>query len=214
MPTPRLVISLSLAVSAAIACGASTADGSSSRVPQVVGQVQPLDPLTPEEKAAAEKLVRADPRARDLLGGSAKVVSIEPLVMKATGADDAVRHADLIFARPDTEFGARAIVRLTGTPAIVEFTRVDRRSIPSTEDDVQAAWKIALADPAYTRRLARDVSGLKPEALRIYTEDRKDPCYSGRCFYLIVRDGDYYVSGASVTVDLATKRILPERSPK
>ena len=55
---------------------------------------------------------------------------------------------------------------------------------------------------------------LEPEALRIYTEDRNDPCFSGRCFYLIVRDGDFYVSNASVTVDLATNRILSERSPK
>ena len=134
--------------------------------------------------------------------------------MKGRRADEAVRHADLLFARPDTDFGARAIVRLGAAPSIVEFTRVDRKSVPMTEADVQEAWRIALADPAYKRRLNRDPGGLTPEALRIYTEDRSDPCFSGRCFYLIVRDGDFYVSDASVTVDLATKRILPERSPE
>jgi len=175
---------------------------------------QALDPLSSEEKAIAEKLVRADRRARELLGERATLASIEFLAMKGRGADDALRHADLLFARPDTEYGARAIVRLGAAPSIVEFTRLDRKSVPMTDADVQEVWRTALADPAYKGRLPRDPGGLKPEALRIYTEDRKDPCFSGRCFYLIVRDGDYYVSNASVTVDLATKRILPERSPR
>ena len=176
---------------------------------------QALDPLSAEEKAIAEKLVRGDQRARELLGERATLASIEFLAIKGRrGADDAVRHADLLFARPDTDSGARAIVRLGTAPAVVEFTRVDRKSVPMTDADVQEAWKIALADPTYRRRLTRDPGGLIPEALRIYAEDRQDPCFSGRCFYLIVRDGDYYVSNASVTVDLATKRILPERSPK
>ncbi len=177
---------------------------------QTAGQA--LDPLSAEEKAAAERLVRADPRARELLGDRATLASIEFLAMKGDRADDAVRHADLLFALPEGKYGARAIVRLGAAPSIVEFTRVDAKSVPMTDADVQAVWKIALADDAYRRRLNRDPARLKPEALRIYTEDREDPCFSGRCFYLIVRDGDYYVSSASATVDLATKRVLTERS--
>ena len=187
-----------------IVCGAGTA----------AAQPAPLDPLSSEEKAIAERLVRADPRARELLGARATLASIEFLAMKGRGGDDAVRHADLLFARPDTEFGARAIVRLGAAPSIVELTRVDRKSVPMTEADVQEAWRIAVADPAYRRRLNRDTGGLTPEALRIYSEDRSDPCSSGRCFYLIVRDGEYYISNASVVVDLATRRILPERGPR
>ena len=209
MTKPRLVVPLLLVVCAAFAGGARTVAAAGAQPGR-----QALDPLSPEEKAQAEKLVRADERARELLGEAATLASIELLPLKTRGADEPVRHADLLFARPDTDFGARAIVRLAATPSIVEFTRVDRKSVPMTEADVQEVWKIALADPSYRRRLARDPGGLKPEALRIYTEDRQDPCFSGRCFYLIVRDGDYYVSSASVTVDLATRRILPERSPK
>ena len=209
MTKPRLAVVVLLALCAVLACGAPAVTAAAQLAPP-----QPLDPLSAEEKGTAEKLVRADRRARDLLGAAATLVSIEFLAMKGRGVDEAVRHADLLFARPDTEFGARAIVRLGVTPSIVEFTRVDRKSVPMTDADVQEVWKIALADPAYRKRLTRDPAGLKPEALRIYTEDRKDPCFSGRCFYLIVRDGDYYVSNASVTVDLATKRILLERSPR
>lgn len=174
---------------------------------------QPLDPLTAGEKAAAEKLVRADPRSRELLGDGATLVSIEFLAEKGPKGE-VVRNADLLFSRADTEFGARAIVRLGSAPSIAEFTRIDRKSVPMTANDAQEAWKIALADSAYRTRLQRDPKNLKPEALRMYTEDPNDPCFSGRCFYLIVRDGDYYVSNASVTVDLTTRRILPERTPR
>jgi hypothetical protein len=171
-----------------------------------------MDPLTTAEKATAEKLVRADARAEALLGPNATLASIEFLAMKDAGKGEALRHADLLFARPDTAFGARAIVSLSGTPSIVEFVRVDRRSVPTTDADVQEVWRIALADTAFRARLARDTGGLVPEALRIYTEDPSDPCFTGRCFYLIVRQGDFYVSRASVTVDLATRRVLVERS--
>lgn len=169
-----------------------------------------LDPLTDEEKKEAERLVRADPRAAELLGERATLVSIEFLAIKG----DAVRHSDLLFAVPPMEFGARAIVQLGAKPSIVEFTRIDARSVPMTQADVQEAWNIARADAAYMRRLGQDRGQLTPEALRIYTEDRSDPCYHGRCFYLIVRDGDYYVSDASVVVDLAAKRVLWDRRAK
>ncbi len=196
---------LFLVVCTVIACSQGPAVAQPAR--------QPLDPLTASERAAAEKLVRSDQRAREFLGDGATLVSVELLAVKGL-KDQVVRHADLLFSRRDTEFGARAIVLLTPTPSIVEFTRIDRKNVPMTAIDIQEAWQVALADPSYRARLTKDAKTLKPEALRMYTEDPKDPCFSGRCFYLIVKDGDYYVSNASVTVDLATKRILPERSPK
>jgi hypothetical protein len=218
-PRLRLVV-LTLSTACAVAaCGArsgrpgtAAAQAGGQTAPQAAPQL--LDPLTAGEKATAEKLVRTDDRAKDLLGQNATLVSIELLAMKDTGKDEPVRHADLLFARPDTDSGARAIVNLTGPPTIVEFTRVDRRSVPTTDADIQEAWRIALADTSFRTRLARDPGGLKQEALRIYTEDPNDPCFTGRCFYLIAKQGDFYVSTAGVTVDLATRRILPGRSPK
>jgi Cu2+-containing amine oxidase len=197
--------------------GAAAAQTGGQTAPQQAPQL--LDPLTAAEKATAEKLVRADARAKELLGPSATLASIELLAMKdaagtATAKDEPVRHADLLFSRPDTDSGARAIVNLSAAPSIVEFTRIDRRSVPATAADIQEAWRIALADTTFRTRLARDPGGITQEALRIYTEDPNDPCFTGRCFYLIAKQGDFYVSTASVTVDLATRRILPERSPK
>jgi hypothetical protein len=218
-PRLRLVV-LTLSTACAVAACGSRSGQAGTAAARAGGQAAPqarpqlLDPLTPAERAAAEKLVRADGRAKDLLGPNATLASIEFLAMKDAGKEEPVRHADLLFSRPDTDSGARAIVNLSGTPTIVEFTRVDRRSVPAVDADIQAAWRIALADASFRTRLARDPGGLKQEALRIYTEDPDDPCFTGRCFYLIAKQGDFYVSTAGVTVDLATKRILPGRSPK
>jgi hypothetical protein len=207
-PLPALFVALGFLLGPAPAAHAQPAQPTRPAAPQE------LDPLTADEKAIAERIVRGDARARELLGERATLASIEFLALKGRRPDEVLRHADLLFSRPDGDFGARAIVRLGAETGIVEFTRVDRKSVPMTEADVQEVFRIALADPEYRRKLNRSPDGLRPEALRIYTENRNDPCFSGRCFYLILRDGDFYVSAASVTVDLTTKRILAERSPK
>ncbi len=209
MNAPKFCIALTLACTA-ILTGAPAHGFAPNQSASETAPPDDLDPLTDEEKVEAERLVRADPRAAKLLGERAKLVSIEFLAIK----NRTVRHADLLFAIPEMAFGARAIVQLGASPSIVEFTRIDARSVPMTQADVEEAWNVARADKAYMRGLGRSPERLTPEALRIYTEDRSDPCYHGRCFYLILRDGDYYVSNASVVVDLATKRILLDRSAK
>lgn len=166
-----------------------------------------LDPLTEEEKQLAERLVRADARAAQLLGKSAELVSVEFLAIKGP----IVRHADLLFSVNGGEFGARGIVQLGAKPNVSDVERVDARSLPVTRSEVQQAWRIAQSDPAIADLLRAQTEQLTPEALRMFSNDRNDPCFSGRCLYLIVRAGEFYVSDASVVVDLATRRILGER---
>jgi hypothetical protein len=108
--------------------------------------------------------VRGDARARELLGERATLASIEFLAVKGRRPDEVPRHADLLFSRPDGDFGARAIVRPGAEVGIVGFTRVDRKSVPITDADVQEAFRIALADPEYRRRLNRSPDGLRPRA--------------------------------------------------
>ena len=78
--------------------------------------------------------------------------------MKGRVADDVVRHADLLFARPDREFGARAIVRLGTAPCDrgVHARRPqersdDRRRRPGGLED-------RAGGPAYRARLNRDAA--------------------------------------------------------
>ena len=192
------------------ACAARAASGASA---QQQGP-QPLDPLTAAERTIAEKLARSDQRALKLLPASAELVSVEFLALKGGERDTANRHADLLFARAERDYGVRVVVRLGTTPAVAEVQRVSANSIPITRADVDQAWRVALADKAYLAQLGRSPAQLRVEALRMYSEDPSDPCSSGRCFYLLVRDGDFYVPGASAIVDLATQRLLPARRPQ
>ena len=192
------------------ACAARTTSGAAARQQGP----QPLDPLTPEERAASEKLARSDQRALPLLPPSAELVSVEFLALKGAEADVIERHADLLFARAERDYGVRVIVRLGAAPAVADVQRVSANSVPMTRSDVDQAWRVALADKAYVARLGRDSTRLRVEALRMFSEDPNDPCSSGRCFYLMVRDGDFYVPSASVIVDLATQRLLPARRPQ
>ena len=166
-----------------------------------------LDPLTDEEKQVAERLLRADARAARLLGKSAELVSVEFLAIKGP----VIRHAALLFSVNGGEFGTRGIVQLGAKPSVSEVERVDARNLPVTQSEVQQAWRVAKSDPEYAKRLRAQTERLTPEALRIFSNDRNDPCFSGRGVYLIVRAGEFYVSDASVVVDLATNRILGER---
>ena len=175
---------------------------------------QPLDPLTPAERTAAEKLARSDQRAIPLLSPQAELVSVEFLALKGAETDVIERHADLLFARAERDYGVRVVVRLGTSPAVADVQRVTAHSIPITRSDVDEAWRVALADAAYVANLGRETARLQVEALRIYSEDPADPCSSGRCFYLMVRDGGLYVPDASVIVDLATRRLLPARRPQ
>jgi len=192
------------------ACASRTASVSTNRQQAP----QPLDPLSPEERATAEKLARSDQRALPLLLSTAELVSVEFLSLKGADADVVERHADLLFARAERDYGVRVVVRLGNAPAVTDVQRVNANAVPMTRADVDQAWRVALADKAYIAALGRDPGRLRVEALRMFSEDPNDPCSSGRCFYLMVRDGDFYVPAASVIVDLATQRLLPARRPQ
>ena len=129
---------LLLPLFAVIACGAGTA----------AAQPAPLDPLSSEEKAIAERLVRADPRARDLLGAASHAGVDRVPGDEGPGRGRAPCGTRTCCSRVRTPTSARrAIVRLGAAPSIVELTRVDRKSVPMTEADVQEAWRIAARGP-------------------------------------------------------------------
>jgi hypothetical protein len=175
---------------------------------------QPLDPLNAGERTTAEKLARSDERVQKLLPATAELVSVEFLALKGGERDTAERHADLLFARAERDYGVRVIVRLGADPSVAEVQRISANSIPITRADVDQAWRVALSDKAYVTQLGRNPAELRVEALRMYSEDPSDPCSSGRCLYLMIRDGGFYVPGAAVIVDLATQRLLPARRPQ
>ena len=181
--------------------------------PQPPSAPQALDPLTPAERATAEKTALADARVRDLIGATGRLAHLEWFAPKPAEGNAAVeRHAELLYAVASGEYGVRAIVRLSGTPAVVEVARIDASNVPITSEETQEAWRIAQADPAVRNKLGNRIAEIRPEALRSYSEDPNDPCYRARCFYLLLRVGANYLNEPAITVELNSKRVLPERS--
>ena len=146
------------------ACAARTSSG----VPARQQAPQPLDPLTADERTTAEKLARSDQAALKLLPPSAELVSVEFLALKGAERDTVERHADLLFARAERDYGVRVIVRLGTTPAVADVQRVSANSIPITRAVVDQAWRVALADKAYVAQLGRNPDQLRVEALRMF----------------------------------------------
>jgi hypothetical protein len=181
--------------------------------PQPPAIPQALDPLTDTERALAEKVARADSRVADLIGASAVVAQNVWFAPKsADGQAVPERHAELLFAIASGEYGVRALVRLGASAAVVEATRIDARSVPITDAEAQLAWQIAREDEAVRAKVANRMEQVRPQAMRSYSEDPNDPCHRGRCMYLLLRVGNAYLEGVAVTVELNSRRVLPERS--
>src|SRR2546426_7413563 len=127
----------------------------------------PLDPLTEDERRAAERVALADPRVQQLLGaGRRQLISVELFSMKppreqieAAAAGRAIamgRFAEVIFFRPDGEFGVRAVVELPrGAVAAVE--RLESQQVPLTQADLAEAWQLASRDAEGRQALGTDV---------------------------------------------------------
>lgn len=172
-----------------------------------------LDPLTESERSGAEKTARADGRVRELIGDAGILAHIAWFAPKpAEASAEVVRHAELLFAIPSGEYGVRALVRLGAPMTVVETARIDARNVPMTDGEIQEVWRIAQADPAVRSKLGNRMPEIRPEALRSYSEDPNDPCYRGRCYYLLLRVGNNYLNEPAITVELNSKRVLAERS--
>ncbi len=174
---------------------------------------QALDPLTESERTVAEKVARADGRVRELLVEGGRLAHIAWFAPKPAEASAAVqRHAELLFAIPSGAYAVRTVVSLGTTAAVVEAVRIDARNLPITDDETQEVWRIAQADQGVQNKLGRRIAEIRPEALRTYSEDPNDPCTRGRCYYLLLRVGNSYLSEPEITVELNSKRVLTERS--
>jgi len=197
----------------------------------------PLDPLTEDEKRAAERIALAEPRVQQLLGaGRRQLVSVELFVMKppqeqieAAAAGRAIamgRFAEVIFFRPEGEFGVRAVVELPrGAVAVVD--RLESQQVPLTQVDLAEAWQLASRDAEVRQALGADVDRFRVqgapvggvaarpryavEALPVEAVAENDPCYKHRCLHLLFRRGDAYLMGPVVVVDLSARKVYVER---
>ena len=200
-------------------------------------QVLPLDPITAEEKAAAERVALADPRVAELLGtGRRQLISVELLTLKPGKEEMAAaaagrpiqmgRYAEVVFFRYEGEFGVRAVVDLS-RKAVTEVTRLESDQVPLTPDDLAEAFKLALRDTEVRGALGPSAERFRVEGLqkvtgpagerfivrglRVQASEESDPCWKHRCLQLLFRRGDVYLSEPVVVVDLTAQRVLVQR---
>jgi hypothetical protein len=198
------------------------------------GERGSLDPLTPEEQAAAERIARSDARVRQALGVSGvRLVSAVPVIIKRGESPEKIdlhqRTVEVVLFRPEGEVGARVVVNLQQREA-ASFQRLESRQVPFTSDDLNEAFQVALRNPEVLKALGPEaqsfhVQGQKTEpgaappenevtGLPVRSNDPKDPCSKHRCMQLLFRHGTDFLS-MTVDVDLTAKHAtLARRQPR
>jgi len=225
---------LGLLISATGVAGAMQTENKQETAAYERGERGALDPLTPEEQEAAERIARGDAHVKQALGeNGVRLVSAVPVIIKRGESPEKVdvhqRTIEVVLFRPEGEVGARVIVNLRQKEA-ADFQRLEARQVPFTSDDLNDAFQIALRSPEVLKVLGPEaqsfhvqISKTQPEAappqnevtgLPVRSSDPKDPCYRHRCMQLHFRHGTDYLSLA-VDVDLTAKHaVLETRSSR
>lgn len=192
-----------------------------------------LDPLTPEEQAAAERIARSDARVKQLLGeGGVRLVSAVPVIIKQGDSPEKIdlhqRTVEVVLFRPEGEVGARVVVYLHQNQ-VGNVQRLQPTQLPFTSDDLSDAFQVALRTPDVIKALGPQAQSFRPQSqkpepetaapenevtgLPVRSSNPKDPCYKHRCMELLFRHGADFLS-MSVEVDLTAKHATLRRQPK
>lgn len=192
----------------------------------------PLDPLTAEERKAAEQLALGDNRIKELLAGRYRLISVDLLFWKSEREESQSptlpaqidRYAEVLFRRQDDESGARAVVNLTRR-AVVSTSHLESAQVPMIPEDINEAARLALENEELRRALGSDAEGFAAaartpgvtgaryaiEGLRVFSGAENDPCLNHRCIRLMFRRGQDYLGQPIVLVDLTAHQTHIER---
>lgn len=185
---------------------------------------QKFDPLTAEERELAIQLAEADPQVKRLRGGGRQILaSVELATPKTDKDDNYTRHAEVLYYRYEGNRGILALVDLQGR-RIAQSAQIAGDAVPLTTQEVNQAVGIALQNRTLTNLLGSDyeryrasAQNLAPgqpnqvEALRLLSSSPRDPCYQHRCLSLLFRQGDSFLTGTSVIVDLTAQNVRVEQ---
>jgi|GEM_PF-1675757 len=180
--------------------------------------VLPFDPLTPEERALAVRVVEGDASARRLRGtGRQRLISVELATVKTLQSDGGSRNAEVLYYKYQGNEGILSLVDLSrGT--VRETARINGDTVPLVAEEVSEALALALRNKTLTDLLGPDYQRYQVaaqefragqpnqvEALRLLASKPKDPCYQHRCLSLLFRQGETFLTGTSVVVDLTAQ---------
>ena len=208
-----------------------SAQQSSSQKQRPYGEKRlPLDPLTRDDKAMAEKLARSNKRVRELLGeGQVRLILVQLVALKPESYSESarpVRHAEVVLFRPEGEVGVQALVNLENG-AVEQVRRMNGSEVPMNSDDLAEAFQLALRDEevlkilgsrakSYQIQTTSEAGTVAPAensvtGLRVRSSDEHDPCSKHRCLQLAFRQGTDFLSTPMIIADLTAKRVYVER---
>lgn len=203
--------------------GSSPPTSSSDPYPAPAGPPLPLDPLRPEEAEAAQRIAQAEPRVRELLGENPRLIYVQSIAPKLGPNTDEPRgrHADVLFLSGNQEMGVRVLVDLAGS-RVVEHVRLPQNKVPLGIADVQEALRLAVEHDAVRQLLGARASGFRVltgpitpnnantdyvSGLRHVAGSAEDPCYRGRCLYLLFSSGGRLLLDQEILVNLNTREV-------
>lgn len=193
-----------------------------------------LDPLTAQEEELAVRTAIADPRVRELTGGGelrVGTIQFRAPNKPEQGRDDPRQPQDLgrfaavLLYHQATNSGLRVEVDLRRA-AVTEVVRIDPAHVPLSRDDLEEAWALAQRDNSVRQLLGENFARfqiLGPSASRNDTQyevqgmpvrgvTTQDPCWERRCLALLFRQGDVYLEGIEIVVDLTRDEVTVRRS--
>lgn len=190
----------------------------------------PLDPLSPEERAVAEHIARADKRVKDMLGeGNVRLISVELLAMKVENPSSdsrPMRHAEVVLFLPERGAGVQVTVNLE-KESVEQAMLLNSAQVPMNADDLAEALELAMKNEELLKALGPEARSYRPDirpgartleqseygvtGLRVRGTTAKDPCFRDRCMQLFFRKGNAFLSEPLVTVDLTARKVTLER---
>lgn len=185
---------------------------------------RPLDPLTPAEQAAAERIALQDQRVRSFVGENGRpVVTLFIAPKHGDQTEPSGRFAEVIIHNDTDGGGARVLVNLSGQ-SVADMERLTERNVPIGQSDIDRAAALALESAPVRRLLGGDDAARSfhvahgPATRETINENRiegvsdrgidpDDPCATHRCVALFFRSRNRYLAMNQVSVDLTARRV-------
>jgi hypothetical protein len=170
----------------------------------------------------AQRLTRADPRVRELVGqrkaivGATAFIALKPEsaeVTRARGDIEPIRAAVVFLYVYEGDYGVRALIDLPRS-SVLRVDRLDHERIPFAAEEIATAQQLALRDERLRATLGRTLAETRVEWLGFTPPDERDPCFRHRCVQLLYRRGNAFLMRPIVIVDLTTQTVRleePER---
>jgi len=206
--TAALVFCVALSLTAFATASAQPKPATQPRQPLA------LDPLTPQERQAAEKIARADPKVREVTGDQQRLIYIAFVAGKPAEDAPPQRQAQLVFYRADGNYGIRVLVALQPKTSVIEVERIDASDVPYNDEDIDQARKLVLQHAELQRILGPEMKNYMIEGLGIVATDKSDSCFGHRCLQILFRRANDYFANLDVVADLTAQTVRIQGRPQ